>query len=216
MDEEERPPYAVVGKHTQRSIRDRIEAFFLDNIGRIASREQIIEVATDPITGNVPENWHQRVSELRTNYGHTILTKRNRGYPKVSEYLVPDSTKRKSAGARVRPTVTTWAAVLKIHGYRCARNVGGDACGLKQGDADPVGGGRARLTPDHRRPHSIDATVDKTGANAWQPLCSRHQVVKKNYWDDATGWLNVYGIVQAASTKEKREVYDFLRKYFKK
>lgn len=62
MDEEERPPYAVVGKYTQRSIRDRIEAFFLDNIGRIASREQIIEVATDPITGNVPENWHQRVS----------------------------------------------------------------------------------------------------------------------------------------------------------
>ena len=216
MDEEERPPYAVVGKYTQRSIRDRIEAFFLDNIGRIASREQIIEVATDPITGNVPENWHQRVSELRTNYGYTILTKRNRGYLKVSEYLMPDSTKRKSAGARVRPTVTTWAAVLKIHGYRCAWNVGGDACGLKQGDVDPVGGGRVRLTPDHRRPHSIDATVDKTDANAWQPLCSRHQVVKKNYWDDATGWLNVYGIVQAASTKEKREVYDFLRKYFKK
>ena len=129
---------------------------------------------------------------------------------------MPDSTKRKSAGARVRPTVTTWAAVLKIHGYRCAWNVGGDACGLKQGYVDPVGGGRVRLTPDHRRPHSIDATVDKTDANAWQPLCSCHQVVKKNYWDDATGWLNVYGIVQAASTKEKREVYDFLRKYFKK
>ena len=108
MDGEERPPYAVVGKYTQRTMRDRIEAFFLDNVGRIASREQIIKVATDPRTGKVPENWHQRVSELRTNKGYTILTQGNRGCLKVSEYLMPDSTKRKSAGARVRPTVTTW------------------------------------------------------------------------------------------------------------
>ena len=40
--------------------------------------------------------------------------------------------------------------------------------------------------------------------------------MKKNYWDDATGWLNVKGIVQAASEKDKREVYKFLHKYFEK
>lgn len=215
MDGEERPPYAVVGKCTQRTMRDRIEAFFLDNVGRIASREQIIKVATDPRTGKVPENWHQCVSELRTNKGCTILTQRKRGYLKVSEYLMPDSTKRKSAGARVRPTVTTWATVLKLHDYKCAWSAGGDTCGLKRGDIDPVGGGRVLLTPDHRRPHSVDAMADKTDATAWQPLCSRHQVMKKNYWDDSTGWLNVYGIVQAASVKDKRKVYDFLRECFK-
>ena len=215
MDGEERPPYAVVGKYTQRTMRDRIEAFFLDNVGRIASREQIIEVATDPRTGKVPENWHQRVSELRTNKGCTILTQGNRGCLKVSEYLMPDSTKRKSAGARVRPTVTTWAAVLKLHDYKCAWSAGGDTCGLKRGDVDPVGGGRVLPTPDHKRPHSVDAMADKADATAWRPLCSRRQVMKKNYRDDSTGWLNVYGIAQAASVKHKRKVYGFLREYFK-
>ena len=62
-------------KYNQKSIRKRIETFFLDNIGKIATREQIIEVATDPNTGEVPENWHQRLSELRTDHGYTILSR---------------------------------------------------------------------------------------------------------------------------------------------
>lgn len=127
---------------------------------------------------------------------------------------MPDAARRKSAGLRTRPTMAVWSAVLKKHGHACAWNVGGGECGLTQGDVDPVGGGRVRLTPDHRRPHSIDAVADKSDIDAWQPLCARHQIMKKNYWDDATGWLNVYGIVQAASAKDKRKVYNFLREYF--
>lgn len=69
---------AVRGPYLQRSIRARIEAFFLDNLGRVVTREQLIEVATDPTTGRVPENWHQRLSELRTDMGYTILSWRNR------------------------------------------------------------------------------------------------------------------------------------------
>ena len=69
----------IKGPYNQRSIRARIEAFFLDNLGRVATREQIIQVATDPVTGRQPENWHQRLSELRTDMGYTILSWRNRG-----------------------------------------------------------------------------------------------------------------------------------------
>ena len=179
MADNKRPPHSVIRSYAQKSMHDRIEAFFLDNVGRIASREQIIKVATDPRTGKAPENWHQRVSELRTNDGYTILTQRSRGYLKVSEYLMPDSVKRQSAGGRVRPTVHTWSAVLKRYGHKCAWNADGNPCGLKEGDIDPVGGGRVRLTPDHLAPHSIDAKADKSSADAWQPLCSRHQVMKK-------------------------------------
>lgn len=46
----------IRGPYLQRSIRARIEAFFLDNLGRVATREQLVEVATDPTTGRVPEN----------------------------------------------------------------------------------------------------------------------------------------------------------------
>jgi len=60
-------------KYSQKSIKQRIEALFLDNIGKVITREQILEVATDPETKKQPENWHQRLSELRTDDGYTIL-----------------------------------------------------------------------------------------------------------------------------------------------
>ena len=214
---DERPPYAeITKKYTQKTIIKRIEAFFLDNLGRTATREQIIKVATDPETGKVPENWHQRVSELRTDYGYTILTQRNRGYLKVSEYLMPDSTKHERTNKRVRPTAPTWAKVLAKYNHHCAWNEDGTTCDLRTGDIDPVGGGTVRLTPDHKKPHSINFDTDKKAVDAWRPLCSRHQVMKKNYWDDETGWLNVYGIIQSASDKDKKRVYEFLRMYFEK
>ena len=87
-------------------------------------------------------------------------------------------------------------------------------CGLKSGEMDSVGGGTVRLTPDHKMPHSIHATADPKDPSKWQPLCGRHQVMKKNYWDDETGWLNVTAIVQSASEEQKREVFSFLKTYF--
>jgi hypothetical protein len=44
-------------------------------------------------------------------------------------------------------------------------------------------------------------------------LCGRHQVVKKNFWDNRTGTLNVYAVVQAAPTQVKREVFEFLKDF---
>lgn len=37
--------------------------------------------------------------------------------------------------------------------------------------------------------------------------------MKRNYWDDETGWLNLAAIVQSASESQKREVYAFLQRY---
>jgi len=201
-------------KYTNTSIRDRIRAFLLDNIGRVATREQIMEVARDPKTGRTPENWHQRLSELRTDEGYTILSWRNRGDLNVSEYLMPTSERRKVAGKRVKIKPAAWQEVLKRAGYRCQWQEANQTCGLRDGDIDPIGGGTVKLTPDHKRPHAVDPQVDPSDADAWQPLCGRHQVVKKNYWDHTTGWLNVYAIVQAASETEKRRVYEFLQQYF--
>lgn len=207
--------YAVIaGPYTQGSVRGRIEAFFLDNIGRVATREQIIEVATNPTTGLAPENWHQRLSELRTDYGYTILTWRNRGDLRISEYLMPTSERRPRIGRRVRPSPNTWQSVLEVADYGCTWEEGGQVCGLRDGDVDPVGGGTIRLTPDHKQPHSLNPDTDPNDSDKWQPLCGRHQVMKRNYWDDETGRLNVYAIVQAASESEKRHVYEFLKSYF--
>ena len=204
----------VRGPYQQRSIRARMEAFFLENLAKVATREQLIEVSTDPNTGRVPENWHQRLSELRTDRGHTILSWRNRGGLRISEYMMPNAERRNTASRRSRPTVDTWRMVLASSGESCAWSEGSVTCGLAQGDIDPVGGGTVRLTPDHRTPHSLHAAADPHDPNQWQPLCGRHQVMKRNYWDDESGWLNVIAIIQSASEEQKREAYEFLQAYF--
>jgi hypothetical protein len=200
--------------YDERSVSKRIEALFLDNLGKVLTREQIIQVATDPSTGVEPENWHQRLSELRTDKGYTILSRRDRADLGNQEYMMPDATRREIAAARVRPTSTTWAKVLKRAGNRCEWYEAGEKCELINGDADPVGGGTVKLTPDHKQPHSVNPQSDPKDPDQWQALCGRHQVVKKNYWDSTTGKLHVYAVVQAASDKEKKEVMDFLLEYF--
>ena len=209
--DDKRPPAAVVGNYPQKSVKDRIEAFFLDNLGKVVTREQILEVAKDKETGEEPENWHQRLSELRTDSGYTILSSRDRTFLAVGEYMMPNAKKSKLSGKRVKPTPSTWAKVLEKADYKCEWHEG---CGLKDDDIDPIGGGTVRLTPDHKTPHSMDPNCDPENPDCWQALCGRHQVMKKNYWDSTTGKLNVLAIVQAASTRVKRQVYSFLKKFF--
>jgi len=210
-----RPPEGVVkGPYSQSSVKRRIEALFLDNVARVLTREQILQAARDPVSGKEPENWHQRLSELRTDDGYTILSWRNRGELKVQEYMMPHTKKRLSAARRVKPTQQTWQQVLDRADHRCEWLEGGQKCGLREGDSDPIGGGRAKLTPDHKRPHSVDPDADPKDPSQWQALCGRHQVVKKNYWDSMTGKLNTYAVVQAAPETEKRAVFLFLLEYF--
>jgi len=204
----------VEKQYNQSSIKQRIEALFLDNIGKIITREQILEVATDPITGKQPENWHQRLSELRTDDGYTILSWRNRGWLRVEEYLMISSDKRLQAGKRVRPTKLTWEKVLIEANHCCEWKEDGKLCGLKENEIDPIGGGKVKLTPDHKKPHSINPESDPTDSEQWQALCGRHQVMKKNYWDSSTGKMNVYAIIQSATTIEKEIVFKFLLDHF--
>jgi hypothetical protein len=201
-------------KYPQRSIRERIEAFFLDHVGQIVTREQIQAVAADPVTGKVPENWHQRLSELRTDAGYTIQSWRDSADLKMSQYRLVSAEKRTTAGQRVRIHPATWQAVLERAGHACEWEDSGQRCSLQEGTIDPVSGGTVRLTADHKTPHASQPVADANDPSAWQALCGRHQVVKKNFWDHGTGKLNVYAIVHSAPRAVKREIYEYLRAFF--
>lgn len=127
---------------------------------------------------------------------------------------MPYTAKREKAGKRVKPDDATWLAVLERADYRCEWRDGDNICGLRENDIDTVGGGRVHLTSDHKRPHSLLADADRHDPDQWQALCGRHQVMKRNYWDDTTNRLNIYAIIQAASHEEKRRVLAFLLDYF--
>jgi len=212
-------PDKIYGKVKKRgykakSIKRRIEALFLDNVGKVITREQIIQVATNPVTGKQPENWHQRLSELRTDDGYTILSWRNRGWLQVEEYLMATAEKRTSAGGRVKPTDKIWLQILENAEWMCEWTEGNRICSLKEDEIDPVGGGRTKLTADHKNPHSVNPVSDPNDPAQWQVLCGRHQVMKKNYWDTNTGKMNIYAIIQSATKTEKAIVFSFLLDYF--
>ncbi|MFX1565087.1 MAG: hypothetical protein ACFFCH_03770 [Promethearchaeota archaeon] len=67
----------IKGPYKQLSVKKRIEAFFLDNIGKVVTSDMLRQVARDPKTDKARENWHQRLSELRTDEGYTILSWRD-------------------------------------------------------------------------------------------------------------------------------------------
>jgi hypothetical protein len=200
--------------YTQKTVRERLEALFLANVGLVVTRDQILAAARDPKTGNEPENWHQRLSELRTDQGYTILSWRDWRELKPQEYVLASAEKRSIAGKRVRPTTQTWSAILERANTRCEWQEDGQRCNLAEGAIDPIGGGTVKLTPDHTTPHSIDPNSDPNEPNQWQALCGRHQVMKKNFWDGRTGKINIIAILQSASAGQKQEAYDFLKRYF--
>ncbi|MGI4846705.1 MAG: hypothetical protein ACRYGK_00985 [Janthinobacterium lividum] len=128
-------------EYDQKSVSKRIEAFFLNNIGLVVTREQILKVSRDPLTGREPENWHQRLSELRTDKGYTILTWRDKAELAPQEYLMPHIEKREGVGRRVVPTKTCWSEVILRAKNRCEWAEDGQRCNLIHDAVDPVGGG---------------------------------------------------------------------------
>jgi hypothetical protein len=202
--------------YSQKTVRQRLEALFITNVGLVVTREQIIAAARDPKTGKEPENWHQRLSELRTDSGYTILSNRDWNALAPQEYVLANVEKRAAAGKRIRPTTKCWNEVLARANNICEWHEDGMPCGLKEGSIDPIGGGTVKLTPDHLTPHSVDPNSDPDDASHWQALCGRHQVMKKNFWDGVTGKVNVIAILQASSARQKREALDFLKQFFGK
>lgn len=207
---------ADTSRYDQKSVSARLEALFLNNVGLVVTREQIIAAARNPLTGKEPENWHQRLSELRTDKGYTILSSRDWKALRPEEYVLASVERREKAAKRVRPTPATWKAVVARAGHVCEWREDGQLCALKEGAIDPIGGGTVELTPDHTTPHSVDPASDPTDASHWQALCGRHQVMKKNFWDGATGKVNIIAILQAAGVDQKRQALAFLEQFFGK
>jgi len=199
---------SVRKSYTQRSISARLEAFFLDNVGLVVSNEQLKQVSRDPVTGDEPENWHQRLSELRTDRGYTILSQRDDPTLKNGEYCLESADKRETAKSRRAINKKIKEALLQAAPVCVFPN-----CGLREGERDPVGGGTVRLQVDHKTAHDHDDNGQDELTN-YQLLCGRHNVTKKNLWDDQTGKLNVRAILQFVPHADKVVARDWLSVYF--
>ena len=198
----------VSREYRQSSISGRIEAFLIDHVGMVVNNDQIKQVARNPQSGLIPENWHQRLSELRTDKGYTILSQRDDPSLRNGEYCLATLDRRATAKGRKAVNASIKAQLLAISPI-CVF----PGCGLSEGDRDPVGGGTVRLQVDHKTAHDHDDRgVDDM--HNYQLLCGRHNVTKKNFWDDETGKLNIKAILQATPHREKLEARQWLNNYF--
>lgn len=192
------------------NVKGRIRQFLIDNVGQVVTRDQIQNAARDPGTGFVPENWHQRLSELRVDEGFDILSWRDRSNLKPGQYLLESATPVRPAKPRVTLSRYEREKLFEQDGWTCQW----EGCGLKKGDIDPVGGGTVVLTADHKSPHSLRNGTWTGTLDDWQTLCARHQQEKKNFIDDRTGRKNVRELVRSSPREIKEEVYLDLKAYF--
>lgn len=196
-------------KRSSTSVRDRIRAFFIRNAGKVVTKEMIQQAAKNPETGIIPENWHQRLSELRVDEGFVILSWRDRSFLKPGQYLLESAKPTNPAKRRVVLTSKDREALFKRDNYTCMW----PGCGLKKDMIDSVGGGTVVLTADHLTPHSV-AVQTTTSLDEWQTLCARHQQEKKNLIDDRTGKKNLRELVRNASKELKAQIYTDLTEFF--
>ncbi len=197
-------------KERKPSVKDRIRAFFVKNVGIVVTRQEIQVAATDPETKRVPENWHQRLSELRVDEGYDILSNRDRDRLKPGQYLLETPTPTRIAKPRARLRKADLKALFERDSYTCQW----PDCTLRKGQTDPVGGGRVVLTADHRSPHSLPNAKWTGTLEDWQTLCARHQQKKKNLIDDRTGRKNLRELVRNAKRTVKLQIFEDLTAYF--
>lgn len=199
-------------KNPKSNVRGRIREFMIANAGKVVTREQIQEAAADPTTGKTPENWHQRLSELRVDEGYDILSWRDRATLKPGQYLLESGLPTRIAKPRAYLTPDQKIALFARDEHRCQW----PGCLLTGGAIDPVGGGTVVLTADHKSPHSLQDGKWSGTLDDWQTLCARHQQEKKNFIDDRTGRKNLRELVRAAGRPEKLAIFEDLKAYFSK
>ncbi|MDD5309630.1 MAG: restriction endonuclease [Deltaproteobacteria bacterium] len=197
-------------KKTSTNVRGRIRNFLIKNVGKVVSREQIRQAAKDPDTGKIPENWHQRLSELRCDEGYDVLSWRDRETLKPGQYVLLSATPKRVPKPRKYLSAEEKIQLFERDDHKCQW----PGCGLGAGATDPVGGGTIVLTADHRSPHSLPDGQWTGTLDDWQTLCARHQQEKKNFIDDRTGRKNLRELVRAAGKEEKRLIFDDLKAYF--
>lgn len=177
--------------------RDKLRSYFLQNIGRVVSSDELREVA------KISE-WARRVRELRTDEGFQILTHNDRGDLKPGVYIL--------VSAKPEPVVSknvskeTRAYVLDRNGFTC------QMCGAVAGEDHPYD--NARKTRLH-----IGHIVDKSMGGSDEPsnlhaLCSVCNEGAANLTMDRPKSQKLLIQIRRANKADQLEVFKWLSNKF--
>lgn len=177
--------------------RDKLRAYFLDNIGVVLDSDTLRSVA------GISE-WARRVRELRNEEGYQILTHNDRSDLKPGQYVL-ENPKPQPAFAR-EISKETRAYVLDRNGFTC------QMCGAVAGEPHPYDPSRkTRLHIGHIIDKSMGGTDDPSNLRA---LCSVCNEGAANLTLDRPSYDKLLIQVRRATGADQLKVLEWLiRKY---
>ena len=143
-----------------RGARAKLRAYFLANVGRILSADELRNVA------NGSSEWGRRVRELRGEEGYQILTHNDLHTLKPGQYLLETPAPQPAFAREI--SKETRAIVLERNGFTC------QMCGAVAGEVhpyDPVGR-KTRLHIGHILDKSKGGTDDLPNLRALCSICN--------------------------------------------
>lgn len=181
------------------SARDKLRAFFLENVGKIVDSEQL------RVVGEISE-WARRVRELRDNEGMQILSHKDRADLKPGEYIL--------VSTQIKPVIDQAISqrlrneILERNGYTC------QFCGRGPGDPDPTNPKRkVTLHIDHIIPKAQGGADEKDNLRV---LCSACNQGRSNVQAPSETALNILARIRKAPRAVQREIYETLKRTFGK
>lgn len=178
--------------------KSKLRAYFLANVGRVLSSEELFEVS------GKKNEYGRRIRELRNEEGYQILTHNDRSTLKPGEYLLEDS---KPIPAFARDiSKETRAIVLERNGNTC------QMCGAAAGEPHPYDSTRkTRLHLGHILDKSKGGTDDVTNLRA---ICSVCNEGLQNIAPMRPDLRQLLIQVRRATAEDQKAVLDWLRKKF--
>jgi len=179
------------------SARDRLRAFFEQNVGKVVKTEKLRQV------GGISE-YARRIRELRDDEGMQIRTHLDRHELKPGEYILESLERIPAIGRGISPQIRN--QILERNGYTC------QLCGAGPCDRDPFNPNRkVRLNIDHITPKSQGGTDDPDNLRV---LCSACNLGRSNIQTPSEAARNILARIRRAPKAIRREVYEALKRSF--
>lgn len=181
------------------SARDKIRDFFLQNVGKVITTQEIRRVA------GISE-YARRIRELRDEEGFRILSHKDRTDLKPGQYLL--ETIEKNIVIKRSIPLSLRNEILARNGYTCKH------CGATAGDPDPYNPGRKlTLHIDHDIPISQGG---KNHPDNLRTLCSACNQGKSNIQPASENARNLLARIRRSPMSVQREVYEALKRKFER
>ena len=182
----------------QPGARVKLRTFFLKNIGKVLSSDELREVA------GISE-WARRIRELRNEEGYQILTNNDRSELKPGQYLLetpaPNPAFERSISKETR------ALVLDRNGFTC------QMCGAVAGETHPYDSSRkTRLHLGHVKDKSLGGTDEASNLKA---LCSVCNEGASNLTLDRPSSLKLLSQLRRAKSEDQLKALEWLIKKYR-